>query len=362
VRTQFIDFIHDLQDRICAALEASDAQARFVEDKWVREGGGGGRTRVIAEGAVFEKGGVNTSVVHGELPELIRQRFGVQQGWFMAAGISLVIHPRSPFVPTVHANYRYFELYDSADALKSLAESGNEQSATDFAGSPDVRDSWFGGGADLTPYYLDRDDARHFHAVHRQACDTIDARLYPKFKTDCDAYFHNAHRGESRGIGGIFYDYLRPAEGAAGGGHGASPEGAAGGGHGASQGAPSQTYDQSPGTSHGAAPVLTGAQLLDLARHNGQAFIDAYIPVVEKNKHRSWSDSERYWQELRRGRYVEFNLIHDRGTLFGLKTNGRVESILMSLPPRVRWDYDAGPKPGSPEESLLEVLRNPVAW
>lgn len=305
MKDRFIGFIHDLQDRICTALERCDGQARFVEDAWTREGGGGGRTRVIAEGAVFEKGGVNTSVVHGELPELIRQRFGVEQGWFLAAGISLVIHPRSPLLPTVHANYRYFELYDTPEAET-------------------VRDSWFGGGADLTPYYLVDEDARHFHHMHRQACDAVDRALFPRFKRDCDDYFFNAHRGECRGVGGIFYDYLRPSAAAQG--------------------------------------ELNADQLLALAQGNGQAFIDAYVPIVDRHKHTDWTEEQRYWQELRRGRYVEFNLIHDRGTLFGLKTNGRVESILMSLPPRVRWDYDAQPAPGSEEERLTKVLRNPVSW
>lgn len=307
-KDEFIDFIHGLQDDICEALEHQDGKARFREDRWARSGGGGGKTRVIADGTVFEKGGVNTSVVHGVLPELIRDRFGVEQGYFLAAGLSLVIHPKSPLVPTVHANYRYFELYD---------REGDE-----------VRDRWFGGGADLTPYYLDESDARHFHHAHKTACDSIHPELYPGFKTACDAYFHNAHRGEARGIGGIFYDYLRP--------------------------------DKASG--HGSLPVLSDTQLFDLARNCGRAFIDGYIPVVEKNKACEWNETQRYWQEIRRGRYVEFNLIHDRGTLFGLKTDGRVESILMSLPPRVRWDYDFRVQQGTPEATLLEVLRAPKSW
>lgn len=307
-KDEFIDFIHQLQDDICEALELQDGQARFREDRWVRSGGGGGKTRVIADGAVFEKGGVNTSVVHGVLPELIRDRFGVEQGYFLAAGLSLVIHPKSPLVPTVHANYRYFELYD---------REGGE-----------IRDRWFGGGADLTPYYLVESDARHFHQVHKTACDSIHPELYPGFKAACDAYFHNAHRGEARGIGGIFYDYLRPDK----------------------------------ASDHGSVPVLSDTQLFDLARNCGRAFIDGYVPVVEKNKVHEWNETQRYWQEIRRGRYVEFNLIHDRGTLFGLKTDGRVESILMSLPPRVRWDYDFQVDSGSPEATLLEVLREPKTW
>jgi coproporphyrinogen III oxidase len=315
MKDRFIDFIHQLQDTICTELEGVDGKGVFREDRWDREGGGGGITRVIADGNVFEKGGVNTSVVHGELPEYIRERFGVSQAWFMAAGISLVIHPKNPFVPTVHANYRYFELYDSAKA-----------------GQP--ADSWFGGGADLTPYYYFPEDDRHFHQVHKQACDSIDERLHPVFKHQCDRYFYNAHRGESRGIGGIFYDYLRPVENSNGKNA-------------------NSTAAQSPEL-----PSLSSDQLFTLARHNGTAFLEAYLPIVHRNKDREWTDEQRYWQEIRRGRYVEFNLIHDRGTLFGLKTNGRVESILMSLPPRVRWDYDFQPVEGTPEANLLNVLKN----
>lgn len=300
MKTRFTTFIHELQDEICLALEKVDGSARFQEDLWDRSAGGGGKTRVISDGHVFEKGGVNTSIVHGVLPELIRERFGVDQGWFLAAGISLVLHPQNPFVPTVHANYRYFELYD---------EEGGE-----------LRDSWFGGGADLTPYYLAEEDARLFHTCHKEACDQLNPVFYAQFKQACDTYFYNSHRGECRGIGGIFYDYMRPGQG------------------------------------------QSGEELLNLAKLNGQAFLNSYIPIVERNKSRKWSDEHRYWQEIRRGRYVEFNLIHDRGTLFGLKTDGRVESILMSLPPRVRWDYNYQPEPGTEEFRLLEVLQNPREW
>jgi coproporphyrinogen III oxidase len=315
MKHRFIDFIHELQDRICTVIEAQDGKAAFREDLWQRPAGGGGKTRVIADGSVFEKGGVNTSVVHGELPELIRERFGVDHGYFMAAGLSLVIHPVNPNVPTVHANYRYFELYD---------REGGE-----------IRDLWFGGGADLTPYYLNETDACHFHLVHKEACDKVDVTLYPKFKPDCDAYFYNTHRGESRGVGGIFYDYMRPVD------------------------VPLTSQGRRTGTGY---PDLTWEQLFELAQLNGQAFIDAYIPIIERNKSTPWTEQERYWQEIRRGRYVEFNLIHDRGTLFGLKTDGRVESILMSLPPRVRWDYDFQIKPDSPESNLIQVLKQPRDW
>lgn len=300
MKTRFIELIHGLQDHICVALEEQDGGASFIEDRWERSGGGGGKTRVISDGNVFEKGGVNTSIVHGVLPEIIRERFNVDQGWFLAAGISLVLHPKSPFVPTVHANYRYFELYD---------EEGGE-----------MRDCWFGGGADLTPYYLDEKDAQLFHQSHKDACDRIDSSFYPMFKKACDTYFYNTHRGECRGIGGIFYDYMRPSK------------------------------------------MHSGDQLFDLAKFNGQAFLDGYIPIVAQKKSLKWTDDQRYWQEIRRGRYVEFNLIHDRGTLFGLKTDGRVESILMSLPPRVRWDYNFNPEPGTEEFKLIEVLKKPRNW
>lgn len=300
MKEAFTKFISDLQHSICNGLEELEPATKFRSDLWERKGGGGGHTRVISDGEIFEKGGVNTSEVHGELPELIRQRFNVAQGWFHAAGISLVIHPKNPFIPTVHANYRYFELYD------------------ELHGEP--VDAWFGGGADLTPYYLFEEDAIHFHKVHKSACDMISPDLYPTYKKDCDAYFFNSHRGEARGIGGIFYDYHRAIE------HHSLND------------------------------------WFRLAQTCGNAFLEAYVPIVQKRMSLAYADEHRYWQEIRRGRYVEFNLIHDRGTLFGLKTNGRVESILMSLPPRVRWDYDYQPEPESREAKLLEVLQNPRNW
>lgn len=299
IKDNFISLIHRLQDEICTALENIDGKASFREDRWERPGGGGGKSRVIADGNVFEKGGVNTSVVHGELPELMAKQFGVSQAQFMACGISLVIHPVNPFVPTVHANFRYFELYDDNGTLK---------------------DSWFGGGADLTPYYLDEQDGIHFHQTFKNACDPFGTELYPMFKKHCDEYFINKHRNnEARGIGGIFYDYQRPGE------------------------------------------KMDAAQLFNFAKANGEAFIQAYLPIVEKTKDIPYTDAQKDWQEYRRGRYVEFNLIHDRGTLFGLKTNGRTESILMSLPPRARWEYDYHPAEGSPEAQLVEFLK-PREW
>jgi coproporphyrinogen III oxidase len=299
VKDKFIPFIHKLQDDICAGLERLDGKATFREDRWERPGGGGGKTRVIQDGAVFEKGGVNTSVVEGQLPDIMAKQFGVTEAQFMACGISLVIHPLNPYVPTVHANWRYFELYDDKGGLK---------------------DSWFGGGADLTPYYLDEEDGRHFHRTFKNACDPFGKEYYPLYKKQCDEYFVNKHRNnETRGIGGIFYDYQRPDAG------------------------------------------RTAEDLYNFSKSTGEAFLEAYLPIVEKTKDLPYTAANKDWQEYRRGRYVEFNLIHDRGTLFGLKTNGRIESILMSLPPRARWEYDYHPAPGSPEAKLVEYLQ-PREW
>ena len=299
IKDQFIAYIHGLQDSICAALEGIDGKAKFFEDKWERKEGGGGKTRVIADGNVFEKGGVNTSVVHGALPAAMQQAFGVPDSDFLACGLSLVIHPLNPYVPTVHANWRYFELYDKEG--KRL-------------------DCWFGGGSDLTPYYIFEEDGKHFHTTLKNAMDPFNAESYPKYKKHCDEYFINKHRGdEARGIGGVFYDYLRPIDDA--------------------------DHD-----------ILFAFQ-----QANGNAFIPAYLPIVEKRKDLVFTDKEKDWQEIRRGRYVEFNLIHDRGTLFGLKTNGRTESILMSLPPRARWGYNYTPEAGSKEAELLEYIK-PRNW
>jgi len=301
IKERFSTFIRELQDDICQALEEVDGKATFRADDWEREGGGGGHSRIINDGNIFEKGGVSTSVVHGELPELIRKRFEVEQGWFWAGGVSLVIHPWSPMIPTVHANFRYFELYDD----EAMSE---------------IRDCWFGGGADLTPYYLWDEDAIHFHQVFKKACDLHGAELYPRFKKECDEYFYNDHRGEARGVGGLFFDYLRPTE------------------------------------------KRSAEDWYDFTTEVGDVFLDSYMPIVQRRKNESYTDEQRYFQEIRRGRYVEFNLIYDRGTLFGLKTGGRTESVLMSLPPRVRWDYDFQVEPGSREAYLIKRLKNPIDW
>ena len=299
MKNKFYAYILKLQDQITSALEAEDGKARFREDLWERPEGGGGRTRVIENGAVFEKGGVNISAVHGPLPKSMQAYFGVGEVDFFACGLSLVLHPKSPMVPTVHANWRYFEMYDQQGK---------------------VVDQWFGGGQDLTPYYLFDEDARHFHKVCREACDAHDPAFYPEYKRKCDEYFWNHHRSEARGVGGLFFDYLRPDN------------------------------------SHSVEDWY--AFVTDV----GDSFLEAYIPIVQNHKNDPYEAHHREWQEIRRGRYVEFNLVHDKGTLFGLKTNGRIESILMSLPPTVQWRYDHHPKPGSEESRLLEVLQRPLEW
>lgn len=301
IKTQFTAYIQNLQNEICSVLEEIDGKSSFREDDWDREGGGGGKTRVIQKGNVFEKGGVNISTVHGELPEPIKKHFNVDDGWFWAGGISLVIHPKSPMIPTVHANFRYFELYDDEDMENQV-------------------DGWFGGGADLTPYYLYENDAQHFHQSFKKACDKHGNDLYPEFKKQCDEYFYNSHRNEARGIGGLFFDYLR------------------------------EDGSRSLKDWHA------------FVEDTGKVFLESYLPIVKRRMDEVYGEKERYWQEIRRGRYVEFNLIHDRGTLFGLKTSGRIESILMSLPPEVRWDYDYNPEKGSREAELIEVLKKPKEW
>ena len=299
IRESFSEWVLALQQTICNALEAVDGKARFEEDRWIRPEGGGGLSRVITDGNVFEKGGVNTSMVYGDLPPAMQQAFKVGESRFFACGLSLVIHPWNPYVPTVHANWRYFELYDAQ---------GQQI------------DSWFGGGSDLTPYYIFQEDGRHFHTTLKEAMDPFGEELYPRYKKLCDEYFINKHRhDEARGIGGVFYDYLRPQDG------------------------------------------MDAAALLRFQQANGNAFLPAYLPIVEKRKEIPWNEVQQQWQEIRRGRYVEFNLIHDRGTLFGLKTNGRTESILMSLPPRARWLYNHQPPAGSAEAELLEYLK-PRDW
>jgi coproporphyrinogen III oxidase len=299
MKDKFFKYIHELQDTITSGLEAIDGKAKFQEDVWKRPEGGGGRTRVIENGAVFEKGGVNTSGVHGKLPDSMQKYFGVEDADFFACGLSLVLHPKNPMVPTVHANWRYFEMYD---------KEGN------------IVDQWFGGGQDLTPYYLFEDDAKHFHQTCKTACDKHHPEFYPKYKARCDEYFWNSHRNEARGLGGLFFDYCKATD------------------------------------------DMSMQNWFDFVTEVGDHFLGAYVPIVEKRKNLEYTKDQRNWQEIRRGRYVEFNLVHDKGTLFGLKTNGRIESILMSLPPHVQWVYDHHPEAGSEEEHLIKILQKPIDW
>lgn len=300
IKDKWITLVHSLQDKICSELEILDGKEKFIEDAWQRPEGGCGKTRVISKGNIFEKGGVNTSVVHGLVTEIMRKNLKIEGTSWFASGISIVIHPFNPFVPTVHCNYRMLELYDDANH---------------------VSDRWFGGGTDLTPYYLFTEDATWFHQVYKNVCDQFDPSFYPTFKKQCDNYFVNWHRNEERrGIGGIFYDYQRPDE--------------------------NKDVDF----------------WMDFASKCGEGFLTSYLPIVEKRKDTPFGEEHKHWQEIRRGRYTEFNLVHDRGTIFGLKTNGRTESILMSLPPTVRFEYNDVPAPGSKEEKLLQACLHPQAW
>lgn len=299
MKEKFYHYILNLQDQITSRLEAVDGSARFQEDLWERPGGGGGRTRVIQNGKVFEKGGVNISKVHGELPGTMQKHFGVGDVDFFACGLSLVLHPVSPMVPTVHANWRYFEMYDKQGKRV---------------------DAWFGGGQDLTPYYLFEEDAIHFHQVCKDSCDKHHRDFYSQFKNKCDQYFWNKHRNEARGVGGLFFDYCKASQ------------------------------------------SMSLENWYNFVTEVGDSFLEAYVPIAERRKELPYTAEQRQWQEIRRGRYVEFNLVHDRGTLFGLNTNGRIESILMSLPPQVQWAYDFHPAPGSEEEKLVKVLQQPRQW
>ena len=293
VRTYFLG----LQDRISNALESEDGEARFSEDSWLREEGGGGQSRVLNEGAVFEKAGINFSDIKGSsLPEsATAKRPHLAGAHFRAMGLSLVTHPRNPHVPTTHMNLRFFyaEPKDGAPVW------------------------WFGGGFDLTPYYGQKEDAIHWHRTARAACQPYGIKLYPKLKQNCDEYFYLPHRKEPRGIGGIFFDDYNE------GGFGSA---------------------------------------FSFTQSVGDHFLPAYQPIVARRKKSPYTEAERKFQIYRRGRYVEFNLIHDRGTLFGLQSNGRTESILMSLPPLVRWDYNYLPQSGTPEAELHEVFLKPQNW
>lgn len=290
-------YLLDLQEKICLGLEKTDGTGHFIEDSWEREEGGGGRSRVLTDGKIIEKGGVNFSHVMGESmpPSATAQRPELAGRRFEAMGVSLVIHPHNPFIPTSHANVRFF-----------IAEK---------EGADPVW--WFGGGYDLTPYYGNDDDCKHWHQTAKNACEPFGSDVHPKYKKWCDDYFFLKHRDEPRGVGGLFFDDLN-AEG----------------------------FEKS----------------FAFMRAVGSSFLDAYLPIVERNKEKEFDEDKRKFQLYRRGRYVEFNLVFDRGTLFGLQTGGRTESILMSLPPLVRWEYDWKPEPNSEEEKLTSYYLKPRDW
>ncbi|HEY9846231.1 MAG TPA: oxygen-dependent coproporphyrinogen oxidase [Candidatus Caenarcaniphilales bacterium] len=311
-------FLRQLQDDICQQLTQIDAKGAFIEDCWEYAEGGGGRSRIIQEGNVFEKGGVNFSQISGStLPASILQNRPEAEGHgFHVTGTSLVLHPRNPYIPTVHLNYRYFE-----------------------AGPV----WWFGGGIDLTPYYPFAEDAAHFHQTLKQACDRHHPNYYPTFKRWCDEYFYIKHRQETRGVGGIFFDYQ---DGQGQLYQGPDPQG------------PAAVYSAQAGTP----TPRSWSALFEFMQSCAQAFLPAYLPLVERRRTLSYGDRERDFQLYRRGRYVEFNLVYDRGTIFGLQTNGRIESILMSLPPLVRWEYNYRPEPHSPEADLYETFLKPQDW
>ncbi|HEY9648831.1 MAG TPA: oxygen-dependent coproporphyrinogen oxidase [Chroococcidiopsis sp.] len=317
-RQKVSQFMKDFQDLVCEQLAAADGVAQFREDAWQREQGGGGRSRVLRDGGVFEQGGVNFSEVWGKdlPPSILVQRPEAAGHEFYATGTSMVLHPKNPYIPTVHLNYRYFE-----------------------AGPV----WWFGGGIDLTPYYPFDADVIQFHQTLKQACDAHHPEYYPTFKLWCDEYFHLKHRQESRGVGGVFFDYQD--------GRGKLYRGPAPDGPAAAHS--NQVGDVEP---------RSWEQLFAFIKDCGHAFLPAYLPIVEKRRNTEYGDRERNFQLYRRGRYVEFNLIYDRGTIFGLQTNGRTESILMSLPPLVRWEYSYQPEAGTPEARLYDIFLKPQDW
>lgn len=298
MKNKFSNYIDELQKNITDVCEKLDGKSKFIKNPWKRSEGGGGLTMVIEDGNVFEKGGVNVSKIFGKLPKIIAEQLNVNGADFFACGLSLVLHPKNPMAPTVHANFRYFETYKDGALI----------------------DQWFGGGTDLTPYYLFQKDAIHFHEVCKQVCDRHDENFYKKYKQKCDEYFWNSHRNEARGIGGLFFDYCRPNK------------------------------------------KMSINDWFLYVSDLGNSFLDSYVPIIERRKKLSYNDENKKWQEIRRGRYVEFNLLHDKGTLFGLKTNGRIESIFISLPPKVQWVYDFNPKKNSEEHKLVEILKSPIKW
>ncbi len=299
-KEQIAEDYKTIQDEICSALEQCDGKAKFEQELWEREGGGGGRTRIMQNGNIFERGGVNFSAVHGHLPHTMKKALNVDQDDFFATGVSIVIHPNHPMVPIIHMNIRYFE-------MPSSFSSGNP-----------VR--WFGGGIDLTPHYIIEDDARFFHGHLKTVCDQFNHDFYRRFKLWADDYFFIKHRNETRGIGGIFYDRLTGNE------------------------------------------DTSLEQVFEFSKAVGRSFAPIYTELVNRNRDKQFTEAQQLWQYQRRSRYAEFNLVYDAGTKFGLETNGRIESILMSLPPTAKWVYDYHAQPGSEEEKTLSLLKKGINW
>jgi coproporphyrinogen III oxidase len=317
-KERVVHFLRSLQDSICQKLTEVDGGGTFKQDEWDRPEGGGGRSRVMMGGNLLEQGGVNFSEVWGDRlpPSILNQRPQAEGHRWFATGTSMVLHPHSPYIPTVHLNYRYFE-----------------------AGPV----WWFGGGIDLTPYYPFLEDVVHFHSTLKEACDRHSPQYYPTFKRWCDEYFYLKHRQETRGVGGIFFDYQ---DGMGELYQGSDPQGPAGL-HSAQIGVP---------------PQRSWEELFAFVQACGNAFLPAYVPIAEKRREQEYGEQERNFQLYRRGRYVEFNLVYDRGTIFGLQTNGRTESILMSLPPLVRWEYGFHPESGTREAQLYDTYLKPQDW
>lgn len=293
------EFLKNLQDNICSALETADGKSKFIEDNWTREEGGGGRSRVIKNGNVLEKGGVMFSAVHGEAPGfLLKEKDHAlnteEKSTFFATGVSIVLHPQNPMIPIIHMNVRYFEMSNGV--------------------------KWLGGGIDLTPHYVNEEDAKYFHTELKKVCDKHHSAYYPKFKTWADDYFYIAHRKETRGIGGIFFDRLNSDS------------------------------------------EMSFEKNVDFWKDVGSAFASVYVELIKRNKNKSFTEAHKQWQLLRRGRYVEFNLVYDKGTKFGLESNGRIESILVSLPLHASWEYNFKVAPGSEEEKTLSLLKKGINW
>lgn len=294
-KEQIAEDYRQIQDEICAGLEQLDGGARFQEEPWERDGGGGGRTRILQHGMIFEKGGVNFSAVEGKLPEALKKAFKVDADDFFATGVSIVIHPNHPWVPIIHMNIRYFEM--------------NEQ----------IR--WFGGGIDLTPHFVLPEDARFFHQSLKNVCDRYHTSFYQKFKDWADDYFFIKHRQETRGVGGVFYDRLNPES-----------------------------------------ANIGWEEIFNFSKELGRSFVPIYAEIVDRNRKKTFNQQDKDWQYQRRSRYAEFNLVYDAGTKFGLETNGRIESILMSLPPQANWVYNFIPQKGSSEEETLHFLKKGINW